>query len=88
MAEVEKNSFIALPGEGGLSLLKSSKLCGLNLERVVRSLIVIIQRGWDQIVDVLRISRWLGGEVCGSQYHQTSGSNWPGVFVLGGSLQL
>ena len=54
LAEVEKNSLIALPGEGGLSLLKSSKLCGLNLEGVVRSLIVIIQRGWDQIVDILR----------------------------------
>ena len=52
-----------------------------NLERVVRSFIVMVQRGRHQLLD------WLvGGEVSGSQYHQPSGSNSSGVYVLVDSI--
>ena len=35
-----------------------------------------------------RFSRWVGGEVVGSQHHQPSGSNLSGLYVLVGSVQL
>ena len=39
------------------------------------------------------VSSWMffllvGGEVTKSQHHQPSGSNWFGVYVLAGSMQL
>ena len=57
LGEVEKNSFIALPGNGGHSGLTPSKLCP-NLELAVRSFTVMVQRGCDQLVDFLLIGWW------------------------------
>ena len=46
----------------------------------------MVQRGGkpDQLLDILLI----GGEASGSQHHQSSISNWSGVCVLVGSMQL
>ena len=49
---VEKNNFIAFPGKGGQSGLMLSELCP-DIERVVRSFIVMIQRECEQLSDVL-----------------------------------
>ena len=43
--EVEKNSFIALPGKGRHKMLLLLKLCVLTLESLVRSFRTVIQ-GW------------------------------------------
>ena len=45
LGEVENNSFIALPGQGGHSGLAPQKLCGPIQEGLGRSLIAMIQ-GW------------------------------------------
>ena len=51
-----KDSFIALPSKGDYSGLMPSKLC-LNLEALVRSFIVMVQRGGcDQLMD----NSWIG----------------------------
>ena len=56
-----------------------------DLEVVVRSFIVMVQRGHDQLVNIL----WLvDGEVIRSQYHQLLASNSSGVCVLVNSIQL
>ena len=60
LGEVEKNSFIALPGKGGHSGLVPSKLCH-DLEAVVKSFIGMVQRGYDQLVDIL-LTGWWGGK--------------------------
>ena len=52
--EVE-NSFIALSGKGDHSRLMPSKLCVPDLEGVVRSVIVMVQRGYGQLGDILLI---------------------------------
>ena len=60
MGEVERNSFIALPGKRGQSDLMPSKLC-LDLEGLVRSFILLVQRGgYDQLMDILLIAWWHG----------------------------
>ena len=51
--EVEVGSFITLPGKGGHSGLMSSKLLCPNLQKIVRSFIVTVQRGRDQLMAVL-----------------------------------
>ena len=43
--EVEKGSFIALPGKGKLSRLRHSKPCVPNLGKILRSCMLIVQRG-------------------------------------------
>jgi len=54
LGEVEKKSFITLPGKRGHSKLMPSKLC-LNLEGT-ESLTVMVQRGGqDQFMDILLI---------------------------------
>ena len=50
--EAEKNSIIALPGRSGYRKLISSN-CVSDLERVMRSFIVMIQRGYGKLVDIL-----------------------------------
>ena len=45
----------------------------------------MVQRGRDQLVDILLIGC---GEVSGNQRHQPSGSNRSGVYLLVGSIQL
>ena len=55
--EVEKYSFIALPGKGGPQRANALKPVCPHLEEVVRSFIVIIQRGRDH-VDLLLIGWW------------------------------
>ena len=55
LGEVEKNSFIALPGKGGHNGIMPSKLLCPHLEGVVRSFMVMVQRGRDQLVDILLI---------------------------------
>ena len=58
-----KDSFIALPSKGDYSGLMPSKLC-LNLEALVRSFIVMVQRGGcDQLMD--NSSDWLVGRKLG-----------------------
>ena len=55
-----KDSFIALLSKGDYSGLMPSKLC-LNLEVLVRSFIVMVQRGGcDQLMDILLIGWWGG----------------------------
>ena len=57
---LEKDSFIALASKGDYSGLIPSKLC-LNLEAVVRSFIVMVQRGGcDHLMDILLIGWWGG----------------------------
>ena len=57
---LEKDSFIALAMKGTTSGLIPSKLC-LNLEAVVRSFIVMVQRGGcDQLMGILLIGWWGG----------------------------
>ena len=60
MDEVEKNSFIALPGKGGLQPANALKTVCPDLEGVVRSIIVMVQRGCDQLMDILLIGWWGG----------------------------
>ena len=49
LGEVEKDSFITLPGKGGHSGLLPQKLCP-HLERIV-SFMVMVQRGHGQLKD-------------------------------------
>ena len=59
LGEVEKNSFIYVPGKGGhRGLAHALKTMCPDLERVVRSFTVMIQRGCDQLVDILLIGWW------------------------------
>ena len=45
---------------------------------------MMVQRGQDQLEDILR---WVGGEVSRSQHHQPSDSNWSGIHMLvGGTI--
>ena len=53
LGKVEVGSFISLPGKGGHSGLMSSKLLCANLQKIVRSLIVTVQRGHDQLMAIL-----------------------------------
>ena len=53
LGEVEKNSFIALSGKGGHNGLNPSKL-----ERMVRNFTVIVQRGHDQLMNILLMGWW------------------------------
>ena len=52
MGEVEKDSFIALSGKGGHRGASVLKPVCPSLEKVMRNLIVIVQRGCDQLVDM------------------------------------
>lgn len=59
--EIEKDSFITLPGKGGHSrlLLKKKKTTLFpHLETTVRSFIVMVQWRCDQIVDILLMGWW------------------------------
>ena len=84
LGEVEKNSFIALPGKGGHSGLVPSRLCPAQ-EGVVRSLMVFKEQG---VISWWTFFWLVGGEVIGSQHHKPSGSNRPGGYVLVSSIQL
>ena len=57
MGEVEKNSFIALPGKGGHRELRPSKL---SPPPPWRSFIVMVQRRLDQFRDFLLMGGWGG----------------------------
>ena len=59
LGEVEKNSFIAFPGKGP-QWANALKTVYLNLEGVVRSFIVMVQGGCDQLVDNLLTGWWWG----------------------------
>ena len=54
---MEKNSSVALPGKEGHSTFNT--VCP-DLEGIVRSFIVMVQGGCDQLVDILLIG-WRGG---------------------------
>ena len=57
--EVEKNSFVDVSGKGGLrGLAYALKTMCPDLEGLVRSFTVMIQRGCDQLVDILLIDWW------------------------------
>ena len=60
LGEVEKDSFITLPGKGGHSGLLPRKTMRSHLERIVRSFIVMVQRGRDRLMDILLIGWWWG----------------------------
>ena len=60
LGAVEKDSFLTFPGKGGHGGLLPRKTMCLNLERIVRSFIVMVQRGRDQLVDILLIGWWGG----------------------------
>ena len=55
------------------------------LEGVVRSLTVFKEQG---VVSSQTFFWLVGGEATGNQHHQPSGSNWSGVYVLVGSIEL
>ena len=104
LGKVEKNSFLTLPGKGGLSKPMPSKPSVPTWETIVRSFTVIVQRG--------QVSLWtffslVGVEVSGSRHHQLSGSiihvsmpfskkktkkisgsNWSGIYMFVGSIPL
>ena len=61
LGEVEKDSFLTLPGKGALSKPMPSKPSVPTWETIVRSFTVIVQRGHGQLVDILLIG-WCGGE--------------------------
>ena len=73
--EVEKNSFIALPGSGSHSRLTPPKRCP-SLEWVV-SFVMVQRGGHDKLMDILLIGWWWES---GSQQHQSSGFNQSGVY--------
>ena len=57
MGKVEKDRFFALSGKAG----DRAGLCPQNpLGKTVRSFIVIVQRGSDQLEDVLLVGWWWG----------------------------
>ena len=56
--EVEKSSFIALPGKGGPQQPNDLKTVCTNLGKILRSFIVMVQRGCDQLVDFLLMGYW------------------------------
>ena len=55
--EVEKESFLALPGKGGHSELSPQTKCP-NLGKIVTRFIVTVQRSHDQLVDILLMGWW------------------------------
>jgi len=61
-----------------------SKPCVLTWKG--RRRFIIVQRGeHDELIDILLMG-WC--EVTGNQHHQLSDSNWSGVYVFMGSVQL
>ena len=83
LGEVEVGSFISLPGKGGHSGLMSSKLLCANLQKIVRSLIVTVQRGHDQLMAILLMGWWWGKQESTSS---TFRSYWFGVYILVDSI--
>ena len=70
MGEVEKKSFIAFTGKEGSQQANVLKTVCPNLEQVVRSLTVMVQRGRDQLVDILLIGWW------GGKWESASSTFW------------
>ena len=58
VGDVEKNSFIVLPGKGGQQQAHVLKTVYPHLERIVRSFIVLVPRACDQLLDILLIVWW------------------------------
>ena len=58
VGDVEKNSFIVLPGKGGQQQAHVLKTVCPHLERIVRSFIVLVPRACDQLLDILLIVWW------------------------------
>ena len=83
LGEVEAGSFITLPDRGCHSGLMSSKLLCPNLRKIVRSVIVTVQRGRDQLIGVLLMGWWWGRQESTSS---TFRSYWFGVCFLVGSI--
>ena len=57
LSEVEKDSFITLPGKGGTQQAPASKTCVSSLGED-RSFIVIVQIRRDQLMDILLMGWW------------------------------
>ena len=81
--ERSKNTFTALPGRRVHSRLNALKIVCPNFERVVRSFIVMVQRGCGQLMDILLMGWWWCNR---SQSPQHSGLNWSRVCILVGSI--
>ena len=58
LGEVEKDNFNALPGRGGHSGLMPLKTMYSHFGKIMRSFIVIVQRGHDQLVNFLLMGWW------------------------------
>ena len=58
LGEVKKNSFIGLLGKGGQQQANALKTVCPALEGLVRSFTVIVQRGRDQLIDILLMGWW------------------------------
>ena len=56
-----------------------------HLEKTVRSFIAMVQRGCDQLRDILLMGRWWGKQESASS---TFRSNWSGVYMLAGRTPL
>ena len=58
LGEVKNDGFIALPGKEGHSGLTPRNTMCPPLGEGIRSFIVIVQRGHDQLVDILLVGLW------------------------------
>ena len=58
MGEVEKDNFNALLGKREPQWANTPKTMCPNLERIVRSFGIMLQRAHDELVDILLIGWW------------------------------
>ena len=56
--EVVKDSFVTLPGKQGHSGINAFKFMSSHFRKVMRVFIAIVQRGCDQVMDVLLMVWW------------------------------
>ena len=88
LGEIEKNSFIALPGKGGCSVLLLSKRCVRIGEDLVRSFIVMVQgQGCDKVQGLPSFNPASGGLLMSFEFIKL----WPSllnIFHLVGVLVL
>ena len=81
--EVEKGSFITLPGRhGGPRWTQALKTMCPLLGKIVRSFVLTVQRGYDQLLLMVC------GEINRGSMLSAFRSHWPGVYMLVGSIPL
>ena len=57
-SEVIKDSFITLPGTGGHSGTNAFKIMCPHFGKIMRVFMAVVQRGCDQLMDVLLMVWW------------------------------